>query len=47
MNRKFQVHLFQSMAPLCLMILVGGTHVDFVATAIKGNPLLNSLILII
>ena len=46
-NRKFLVHLFQSLAPLALMAVVGGTHLEFVATAVKGNTLLNSLILLV
>jgi methyl-accepting chemotaxis protein len=46
-NRKFLVHLFQSIAPLALMILVGGTHTDFIMTAVKGNAVLNSLIVLV
>ena len=47
MNRKFRVHLFQALAPLALMLLVGGTHAEFVITAIEGNVLLNSMILMV
>jgi len=47
MNRKFHVHLFQALAPLALMLLVGVTHADFVVTAVEGNTLLNMLILLV
>ncbi|MBI3445762.1 MAG: hypothetical protein HY055_10485 [Magnetospirillum sp.] len=47
MNRKYRVHLFQALAPLALIIVVGATHAEFVAVAVEGNVLLNSLIILV
>lgn len=44
---KFRSTFLQAIAPVVLLSVVGVTHLDFVLMAIRGNVLLNSMILVV
>ncbi|EPY02796.1 methyl-accepting chemotaxis protein [Magnetospirillum fulvum] len=44
---KFRSTFLQAIAPVVLLSVVGVTHIDFVLMAIRGNVLLNSMILVV
>lgn len=46
MKKRFGVHLFQALAPLALMLLLGVTHIEFFISAVEGNTILNGAILL-
>jgi len=44
---RFRSTFLQAVAPVILLIVVGATHLDFVVMAVRGNVLLNTLILLV
>jgi len=44
---KFRSTFLQAVAPVVLLFAVGVTHLDFVMMAVRGNVLLNSMILLV
>jgi len=44
---KFRSTFLQAVAPVVLLVVVGVTHLDFVMMAVRGNILLNSMILLV
>lgn len=45
-NKQFTIFLLQALAPVALVLIVGLSYSHFVAMAVRGNPVLNSFILL-